>query len=199
MNSPLDEIFKTLHTATKANQIALDTLGRIPYPVLAVVTNNVDPASRRRIQVSDPAKPDLNSDWLRRVNPFPFIDPPVPKVGQTVLCFFVGGDELKGWYLSVTNDTNPPHDKQNPIEDLSLRVPKNLTVHFGETAKITCDSGVEILIDTDGKVSIKASELAIDAPTVAFNNASSVSINGKQVATVGAPDTRGDNLTGRGW
>ncbi|MBD2060518.1 hypothetical protein H6F88_31750 [Oculatella sp. FACHB-28] len=199
MNSPLNEIFKVLHTSQKASQIALDQIGRVPYPVLAVVTNNVDPTDRRRIQVSDPAKPDLSSDWLRRINPFPFIDPPLPTVGQTVLCLFIGGDELKGWYLSLNNDTNPPHNKLNPIEDLSLRVPKNLTVHFGETAKVTCDSGVEIFIDVAGRITIKASELAIDAPTVAFNNASSVSINGKQILTIGSVDTRGDTNTTRGW
>ncbi|AFY49015.1 Phage-related baseplate assembly protein [Nostoc sp. PCC 7524] len=121
----MEEIFKLWKLSEKATQISLDNVGRIPFGTLAIVTDNNDPEGRRRIKVALPNTPSLNSDWLRRLLAYPNIDPPLPKIGETVLVLYANGLESNGWYLSLCNDTNPPRDKQSPLNDLSQEIPGN--------------------------------------------------------------------------
>jgi hypothetical protein len=118
-----NSIFKILLDSQKASQIALDQQGRFPYPTLAVVVQNQDPDNLRRIKVALPSNPALESDWMMRLQTHPFIDPPLPDIGQTVLIFYVDGLETQGVYLQLVNNTNPARDKIDPIKDLSEEIP----------------------------------------------------------------------------
>jgi hypothetical protein len=127
----MHDLFKTIVSAEKANQRSLDTVGRSQYPVLATVTNNADPTQQRRIKVADPAKPALETTWLRRCLPQPHLDPPLPKVGTTVLIWYIDGKETNGWYAVCQNDTNPPKKKDNAQDDYWEDIPGKFTGEVG--------------------------------------------------------------------
>lgn len=119
----MDAIFQILISAQQASQYALDQTGRYNAPIRAIVTNNVDPEKRRRVRVSDPACPGLETYWIRPVRSESYIDCVLPDVGATVICWFVDGNPIDGYYLPVQNDTNPPFDKADPIKDRWQNVP----------------------------------------------------------------------------
>lgn len=174
--NPLAEIFDTLHASQQANQRSLDQVGRVNHPVLCTVADTNDPNGKRRIKVSDPAKPGLASDWLRRIQPLPFYDPPLPPIGSTVICFFDGGDETRGWYLQCQNDTNPPFGKASAQNDQwqeipgnqteqvegdrsctikgedSERVDQNQTVRVGKQLRLQNDAGASLTLHESGAI-----------------------------------------------
>lgn len=252
----MQEIFEILNNARKASQIALDQQGRHPYPVMGIVTNNNDPEGKRRIKVALPSSPQVESDWIRRLLVSPFIDPPLPEVGQTVLCLWAEGLETLGFYLQLMNNTNPARDKDDPIKDLSMEVPGARTssvkqddklIVGGDTTTevggsindsaqkdITFSSGGDfatsaerdilmsclnalilhaetylklqagptnyIELGADGSSKVSGTwTINLSGATLNFVNASSITINGKQVATVGAVDSDGDVITQKGW
>lgn len=128
------------------------------------------------------------SDWLSRAIPFPGASFPVPKLNDTVCIIYKDGDPHQGFYLGVVqNLINPAGD----IDSLILDIPKdtiassqeNLTVIAGESISFIC-----------GNVQIK-----IQNGTIDITGASSVTINGKEIATIGAKDTRNDTLITKGW
>jgi phage baseplate assembly protein gpV len=196
------DLIELLQRADCAAGIALDIQGR-SQPYLAVVSNNQDPENKRRIKAVSPANPSLETYWIRRLATAPAVDEPLPKVGQTVLVVSIDGVETNQVYIPLCNDTNPPLDKVNPQLDYQRNVEGDYTLNGVKNITITTASGTKIKLDEDGNVSIEGNSLMIDAD-VEINGdlaiaGSSVSINGKQIATVGAPDSRGDLLTARGW
>lgn len=234
----MERIFDIWLTAEKASQIALDQQGRHQYPVLAIVTNTSDPENKRRIKVSLPSSPGLESDWLRRLLPYPQVDPPLPAVGQTVLILYVDGVETNGFYLSTVNATNPPRSKDSVQNDYSEGIPGNreieiagdddLTVNQNVNTSagedITVKAGKSIRFQTDSGAYLELSEAGLvmlgdafghkwtlggaggnawvwdaNGASIQVVNASNYSINGHQIATVGAIDTHGDTITNRGW
>lgn len=242
----MNEIFNILVQSRRASQIAMDAVGRTPYPSLGVVVNNQDPENRRRVKVALPSNPTLESDWLMRLSPYPFVDAPLPQIGQTVLILYADGIETNGWYLSVMNDTNPSRDKQDAIKDLSEEIPGNkdvsikgdkteavegsvetsiegnedhrtegdIVVECGKALTLKTDSGASITLSSTGFVEIKDAlnrRIRLGGPGGVTNqwdlagfpltviNASSFTINGQEVATLGAMDNDGDTLISKGW
>jgi hypothetical protein len=232
----MNSIFEILHSSQQANQHALDQVGRMPYPILGVVVRNVDPQSDRRIKIADPANPALESHWLRRAIGFPGFDPPLPEIGQTVLCYWIDGDPANGWYQSVNNATNPPFNKQNDAQDLYQNVPgrqetstggdrketvsKAYTIQVGQSFRLQNDAGAYIELASNGVVTIADAfnhkitlgsgglnnllEWDLGGASIRVKNASDFTISTsesgyKSIASIGAPDSRGDTLTGRGW
>jgi phage baseplate assembly protein gpV len=113
----LNPIFEIWHQA-KASQETIAELKNKPIaPYLAVVSNIDDPDGKRKIKVAQPHNPQLETDWLRRLQPHGDIDPPLPEVGSTVLVLSVDGVETNGWYLTCVNDTNPAQDKDDAALD----------------------------------------------------------------------------------
>lgn len=156
----METIFQLLHQTKQANQRALDQVGRVNHPTLCTVTDNSDPEGKRRIRVSDPAKPGLSSDWLRRLTSTPYEDAPLPPVGSTVMALFDGGDETRGWYLECQNATNPNFPKESPQEDLWREVPgsrrdrtdKNQTISVGQKLRLQNDAGAYLELHESGAV-----------------------------------------------
>lgn len=153
--SSMQGIFEILQRAQTGNQNALDQSGRNIYPTLGVVTDIDDPEKARRIKVADPAAPQINSHWLRRILPYSELDPPLPTIGQTVICQWVDGDSTNGWYLSLVNDTNPPFNKKDPAKDFEENIPGNSVERVGGdhsertsgTHSVSC--GVDFLLSND--------------------------------------------------
>lgn len=243
----MQELFKILKDAEKANKIALDSVGRTPYSTLALVTNNQDVEGRRRIKVALPSSPGLESDWIRRLQTQPFVDPPMPVVGQTVMLFYVDGNESNAYYLPVVNDTNPPANKADVVNDYAETIPgeRVVTVRKDDTQNIegvlttnAGDIGVNsekdvttelkgnffvnalqaitlqaaqyvmfkagawaIKIFSNGTTQMSGGVLTIDCGGygISFTNCSTLSINGKSIATTSAVDSRGDTIVSRGW
>lgn len=184
-------LFDDLFQATKAAPLALDLEGRSYAPYLAIVTNNADPQGDRRIKVTQPGAPTLETDWIRRLQPSPYIDPPLPPVGSTVLVLSIDGDTTNGWYLQCVNQTNPPLAKADPISDHHQRVPGDQSINVGSTFTLTVDGGASITVGPGNVVTVSASEILVDT--------TSFMIKGKQIATVGAVDSQGHALVSKGW
>lgn len=205
----LNNLFADLHQSRQSAPAALENSGRAIAPFIAIVTNNVDPEKRRRIKVSDPAAPGLDTDWLRRATDSPFTDPPLPPIGSTVLVLFVDGDVTNGWYLSCTNDANPPQAKPNLVDDLYSVVPGSVNershehrvIDVGESLTLRTDSGASIKLTASGNVEIRSAggALLTLAGSEIKSDAASITAGGKQVATITATDTRGDQLVTKGW
>jgi hypothetical protein len=208
MNTSLDEIFGVLHQSQTANQRSIDQTGRVVYPVLCSVTDNADPEHKRRIRVSDPAKPGLNSDWLRRSLDCPYLDPPLPPVGSTVLCFFVEGNELNGWYQSCVNATNPPLDKVDEQLGYAIEVPgerrdrtrETHDISVGKSLTLTTDSGASIVLTESGAIELRsAGGVVMTLDSDIQITATDVQIQGKSAIVIGSIDTRGDANITRGY
>ena len=119
----MNQIFELLFSAAKAAPHAIDRSNRQDMAILGAVSNNDDPDGLRRIKITDPASPGLESHWLRRIAPAPGYDLPMPEIGQTVRVLFVEGDPSQGWYSSCINLTNPPLIKKDPIRDAAFSYP----------------------------------------------------------------------------
>ncbi|MBD2196619.1 MULTISPECIES: phage baseplate assembly protein V [Calothrix] len=244
----MEEIFKILLDSNKASQVALDSVGRYNYPVMGIVVNNQDPENKRRVKVSLPSAPQLESDWLRRLLPSPFVDPPLPIVGQTVLVLYAEGVETNGYYISLMNATNPPRDKESVQDDYSESIPGNKVVEIGGDDSLTVkgefstttDKSATHTAEEDFKVEVKRNILmdALQALTlvaaqyvmlkagqwfiklysngtsemgggvltincggygIELTNCSTLSVNGKQITTLGAVDSDGDVIVNKGW
>lgn len=87
--------------------------------------------------MSDPAKPGLSSDFLRRLSFLPYDDPPLPPIGSTVLCLFDNGDETRGWYIQCQNATNPAFEKESPQDDWWRETPGHKTELVGRDRQTT--------------------------------------------------------------
>lgn len=138
-------IFDILLRAEKASQIALDQQGRTPYPTLGVVVENADPQNKRRVKVVTASNPLVQSDWIRRLTPFPGFDPHLPTIGSTVLVLYVDGLPDNGYYLQVGNDTNAPLDKASALNDHYTAIPGQRKVEIGgdDTTAVEGDSTLE--------------------------------------------------------
>lgn len=234
----MNRIFEILAQSERANQLAMESEGRVNYPILGIVTNNQDPEGRRRVKVNTALNPGLDTPWLTRICPNPFRDAPVPTLGQTVLIFYIDGLETKGCYLPLQNDTNPSYETSDPLQDLKEEIPGardvsiqtddslvvgsnmehriegNIDISCGTTVTIRNDSGATITLGNGGQVIITDSvgrQLRLGGSISSDNiwdlngfplklqNVPSATINGSEIATVGAVDDNGDALVTRGW
>ena len=250
----MNQIFEILSQSQRANQLALDMEGRAMYPTLGIVVNNQDPENRRRVKVTTANNPGLESRWLTRLVDCPYIDYPVPNIGQTVLVFYIEGLDTQGCYISLLNDTNPTYSTESPLQDQKQEIPGNryqtvlgdnseeisgnntqsvdgdvnlttegakeervegaINISGGSTITITNDSGASITLGNGGQVIVTDSagrSLRLGGSVSNDNvwdlngfplkliNATSFTVNGSELATVGAVDNRGDVLVDRGW
>lgn len=203
----MDSLFSALYQAQAGAVHGLDMVGRSNYPTLAVVTANEDPQGRRRIKVSDPVAPSLESDWVRRLQPFPGFDPPLPKVGSTVIVFYIDGVVTNGWYLQCVNNTNPPLDKASPLDDLHSAVPGerndrtngNQVINVGKSLTLKNDAGASITLTEGGDVVITDSSGGSISLSGGIDiSTSSLTKDGVEVALLGATDNRGHDLVTSG-
>lgn len=135
-----------------------------------------------RVKASLPSKGAKTlTDWLLRVLPFPGLCVPDLQKGDTVIIGFIDGDPHSGFYLGVPlNMVNQPDSRR---DRLTYRLGNSvITV---EPQQIVLQQGASTFVLTD--------------KGLAINGVDSVTINGRQVATLGATDTDGDRLVSKGW
>jgi hypothetical protein len=217
----MSNIFRTLAESQKANQLALDGLGRSFGLLFAIVSNTADPLQLRRIKCTTEAKGGLTeTDWLMAMKVIPGYDPPIPPVGSSVIIAFIDGNPHDGVYLGSTiNRTNPQDQAQSdPVRDNSQTIPgdsleridQSLTIKVGKTFTLQNDAGAKVILNEDGHVILEDAfgnrmtlgetlTISIPGQVMQVTGASDVTIASKSVATIGAQDTRGDTLVSRGW
>jgi hypothetical protein len=176
-----------------------------------LVADTKDPLGLQRIQVYDQAKGGKHkSDWLIRGLPFTSFSPPVPKVGDLVVFGYILGDPHHGCYFGcAVNNVNRPVGSEDDFTIVLGGVTVSLTTQGIVGIKGAKEVNIEstkVTVKTTGDLSLEAKDLTIKADTVKFTcpdtdfgAASSLKVSGKQIATVGAPDGRGDVLTDKGW
>ncbi len=163
----------------KANQ---GLQGRVQGLAYGIVSVTDDPLGLGRIQCLDASKGGRsNTNWLYRSLPFSSFSPPLPLAGETVLMGFIDGDPHQGVYFgSMQNLRNPVI---NSGDDLVIKV-----------------GSVIVTVKPEGNMEITGvTGLTMAAESVEFTQATSVTINGSQVCTVGAMDSRNDTLVTKGW
>jgi hypothetical protein len=237
-------LFDLMAIAEKSAPIAEMLRGRNLFVEPAIVTHNDDPETRRRVKAKLAKSPETTTDWLDRLNFSPFDDPPVPKVGQTIVVAFYSGDGHTGCYFgTIINEKNQEmatdaplidHGRvvegdnlQNVGRDKKTVVARDSELLAGRWVRIKNESGASIELHPAGVATVQdafgnkvilggasgglglpsdvifdiQSPLRIDlnGQILQIFDASGVTINGQQVATIGAIDTDGDTLTTRGW
>lgn len=171
----MDNIFSAIAKAEQLSQLADDLQGKSYGLSLAVVIDTQDPLALGRIKVLLPSKgAKTASDWLARMTPSVALSVPPVLLGDTVVVGFFDGMVSNGVYLGVLNN----------LVNLPQLAEETLVISPKAALKVTVGD-VSISLDVQGNLDI--------------SGVSSVSINNKQVATVGARDTHGDTLVSKGW
>ena len=192
---------KAIGTIITATQQGAEASGRMPFSIVkGIVTANDDPENLRRVKATNALSPGIDTPWLQRLM-VRGVDFLVPKIGETILIVYEESNPLIGFYVGINNDVNAPLNKENAIDDFFMSIPGIINILVGNNAMITIRGNL-IQVDCEDVI-IDCEDLTINGNLtvngkVKFNS-NSVDINGSQVATVGAPDSRGDTLTGRGW
>lgn len=199
----------------KANQPS----GTIQGISLGIVADTNDPLKLQRIQCMDMTKGGQTlTDWLFRLLPYTQYSPPVPKPNDVVVIGYIDGNPHKGCYLGVVvNKANKPVGEDSDLTivigdaTIRLKATGELTAIGLKSAKIEAKEDVSvkaknIKVEAQETVEVKAAKLKIEATeeltittakvTIDSNN---VKISGKDAATVGATDSRGDSLTTKGY
>lgn len=144
----MDSIFETLRQAKQTGKQAADLVGRSPMTQMGIVSNNEDPLGKRRVRVALQSKgAQTETDWLWRLTDGPYDDPPLPRLGQTVVVAFFEGDPHHGCYFGLqTNEPNPERKKENPEKDDWEWIEGTQTLEVKGDQKITVggDRGLEV-------------------------------------------------------
>jgi len=203
----MQDLFTQILIGQKAGAIALDQVGRIPAISLAVVTDNNDPDKKRRLKVSSPYLPGLDTDWIRRLEPYPSLDPPLPTIGQTVMILAVEGNLLNSFYLSVVNETNPPiqgktdilNDQYQEIRgSQTTDIGKNLNFIVGDSIKLSTSSGSFIELTSSGAI-VLADASGVRITLTGTGDATIGGIDVKSILGIGSIDTGGFINFSQGW
>jgi hypothetical protein len=166
------DFIDSLITADRGSKFARMLEGRNPFIEPAIVTHIDDPDDRRRVRASLAKSPGVTTDWLDRLLLSPYDDPPLPKVGQTIVVAFYSGDGHRGCYLGVIqNDKNveqqtatPQLDsarviegdlRENVLGESETIVAKDLTYSVGETVTIKNTAGATITLAQEGYAIVK--------------------------------------------
>lgn len=192
----MSRFFEVVNQAKQGSKLAADALaGRDTSLRLGIVSKNLDPQGQRRIRVTTAAKGGtIESDWLRRVDLTPHRDVPVPEIGQTVLVGFIDSDPHKGVYLGLlTNDVNPPQDKQQPLLDHTEQTPGQHVLNVEKDIVLQTSGGARITLEKGGNIVLEAG----DGTTLMLGG--DATLNGKSVTTLDALDNKGDKLVTKGW
>lgn len=142
----MDAIFETLRQAKQTGKQAADMVGRSPLTQMGMVSNNEDPLGKRRVRVALQSKgAQIETDWLWRVLDCPYDDPPLPRLGQTVVVAFFEGDPHNGCYFGIqTNEPNPERKKENPEKDDWRLVQGNQTIEVEGDRALTVEGKWDI-------------------------------------------------------
>lgn len=178
----MENIFQVLNQAEQIAQYTKDLRGKSYGLSLAIVADVDDPVQLGRIRVFLPSKgTSSTSDWLQRITPSPKLSAPLLSVGDTVVVGFFDGDTHQGCYLGVLNNV------VNPVAASS----DSLVVVVKDSALLVQPNSISLTVG--------GSTFVLSDGAISVSGVSSFQVNGKEVATVGAKDSRGDTIVSRGW
>lgn len=214
--------FESLYRGEKASKVTEDTIGRYMYPQALVVSDNQDPEKLGRVRAVSPANPNSQTAWLLQLANLTD-SPTVPQVGSIVVVWFFDGKPEKGCYMPVNNRL-VPHQAEDQTKDATLDIPRNLSVDIGDSMAL--DTGDRIDVNAL-QVEVVANGILLRTPkfesylaitntgitiysvgqviwslqggSLSIQDAAGFSINGQQVASVGAIDDEGDIIVTKGW
>lgn len=198
----MSDLLSNLVNAPQAHRQANESLGRSMAVVIATVTKNEDPDNQRRIRCVEPSSPQIETWWIRPIKTHPQIDPPLPRIGDTVLLFRVEDDPTNGWYLSGINDTNPPIDQEDPINDYSEIIPgirsrlvegkENVQINQEQT--IGVDGNQTITVQLDQTLRAELSQLINARLNVTMRNDAGASLILHEAGVVILRDAYGNQI-----
>lgn len=212
----LDLLARAHHTLPQAE----DARGRKESAQFAICTDPADPLNLRRVRTTTADKAGLTThDHAMRSLPCPYWDPPMPTPGQSLVAEAFDGNPHDQTYLGVLcNDTNPPFPKGDPYRDDWREIPGDSVLNVGGDATHTTTDN-HAITSTQGNITITASDGAITlsngaGASITLNadgsitiettgaiellSSDPVTINGNEVAVVGALDSANQPLVNSG-
>lgn len=152
MNADLEKLFEMIYTSASITNNLKDLQGRITGTQPGIVLDRNDPETKARIKVTTANLGGVSeTNWLERIQPFPFLSTPVPNVGDTVLIGYLDGDPHKGVYWGVfQNRLNPADDKDSlvlVIGDVTLAIrPDSVRLTLGEALLTILPEMIELRV-----------------------------------------------------
>lgn len=178
----MENIFNALIKAEQAELTSSDLVGKSYGLTLGVVVDVADPYKIGRVKALTANKGlKTTTDWLSRLTASSKISVPLVALGDTIVIGYFNGDPNQGVYLGVLNNMVAPV----PEASSNLSMYPATPVVISSQSSITLNVGNSVLELKDGSLNI--------------TGVTSVKINGKQVATVGAKDNEGDTIISKGW
>lgn len=165
----MSKLFDILTTSDRANKIALDMQGKSMAPEFGQVTDPfTDPTGLRRLKASPDAKVgSTEGDFLMRVLPCPYWDPPMPQPRASVAMGFFGGNPHDGAFSGImVNQQNPPFDKVDIQNDDWRLIPGIATLQVGANAdtEIGNDRLLQIQGNDTQRVGFEVPRLSVPMP-----------------------------------
>jgi hypothetical protein len=173
-------LLQILAESQRVNQFAGELQHRNDSTQMGIATNNDDPLGLRRLKLTTAAKGGLTeTDYVMRVLPCPYWDPPLPVPGVSLALTNFDGNPHDGvWAGVMVNQTNPPFAKADPINDdwrvipgaatlqvgrdrdttigqnETHRTEQNHTINVGQKLRLQNDAGAYIELQENGAVLI---------------------------------------------
>lgn len=170
----MDNIFSALFDAHNISTELADLRGRQYGLQLGIVLDNEDPSNYGRVKATVASLgAKFVTDWLLRLVPLPSASNPVPNIGDTIVIGYLDGDPHQGVYLGVVQNA------LNPV----LAGADSLALVVG-------NSQISVMPDTI--------QLAVEDMVLTISN-TGVTLNGQDLVTIGARDTRNDTIVTRGY
>lgn len=115
-----------------------------------ITTDIQDPLNLRRVKVTTAAKGGATqTDWLMRLLPCPYWDPPMPTIGMSTVAENFDGNPHDAVYLGqVINNTNPAFSKVNPQLDDWRFIPGVSTLQIGGEANYSSGNTWTTLVES---------------------------------------------------
>ncbi len=165
----MGKLFDILTTSDRANKIALDMQGKSMSPEFGQVTDPfTDPAGLRRLKASPDAKVgSTEGNFLMRVLPCPYWDPPMPQPLASVAMGFFGGNPHDGAYSGImVNQKNPPFDKLDIQNDDWRLIPGIATLQIGKNSDVEIghDRSIGIQGNDTIRIGFEVERLSVPPP-----------------------------------
>lgn len=203
----IDSLFQHLHESYKAAQATQELVGRmlgLRWAIVSEVATDPAQTALAMVKVKMPHQgANSDSDWLMRVVPWQGLSVPMPVVGDTILVGFDDGNpNTTGFYLGIPNNLLNPAYKKPDVwrydfsDDIWLEVSKDTIKFTAFACSITIAK--EFIDLTAPMITFNgnpATAMSMVGGNLNFSVPGKVKAKGKNIAVIGALDSRGDSIT----
>ena len=201
----MDDLFKVL-LASQNNQSYLQSLqGKALGCQWAIVTESEPELKRVKVRL---VGREASTEYNLVVLPCEGLTVPLPTKNQVCLVSPINGDTTEFALMGypINNQNKPDASIDSFVYKLGASVlrinPLFILIQSGSNGIIVSGEGVKwVKVLPDGSLDSSGNVLSIsvDEGAVAVTNCTSFTLNGKEVATIGAKDTDNDTLITRGY